>query len=62
MPQAAGPVTITATFDTGTERYAFDAMMDGWLLTPTTDLPLAGRVNAALRGSGRGRPSWPTGR
>ena len=53
MPQAAGPVTITATFDTGTERYAFDAMMDGWVLTPTTDVPLAGRVNATLRGSGR---------
>ena len=62
MPQAAGPVTITATFDTGTERYTFDAVMDGWVLTPTTDVPLAGRVNATLRGSGRAAAVMADGR
>ncbi len=53
MPPAEGPVTIAGTFDTGTARYTFDAMMDGWVITPTTDVPLAGRVNATLRGAGR---------
>jgi outer membrane protein assembly factor BamA/autotransporter translocation and assembly factor TamB len=52
-PQADGPVALTGTFDTGSERYTFDATLNGWMLTPTTDLPVTGRVNATIRGSGR---------
>jgi outer membrane protein assembly factor BamA/autotransporter translocation and assembly factor TamB len=53
-PQAEGPVALTGTFDTATERYTFNATMIGWALTPTTDMPATGHVSAAVRGSGRG--------
>jgi outer membrane protein assembly factor BamA/autotransporter translocation and assembly factor TamB len=53
-PEAQGPVALTGTFDTGTQRYTFDATMNGWMLTPSTDVPATGRVSAAVRGSGRG--------
>ena len=52
-PSATGPVSITGTFDTGTERYTFDSMLTDWVVAPTSDIPLAGRVNATFRGSGR---------
>ena len=52
-PAASGPAGIAGTFDTGTERYTFDVTLTDWLIEPAADLPLSGRVTAALRGSGR---------
>src|SRR5688500_3505636 len=34
-PSAAGPANATVTFDTATERYAFDVALPGWTVTPT---------------------------
>ncbi|HEY6359993.1 MAG TPA: translocation/assembly module TamB domain-containing protein [Vicinamibacterales bacterium] len=52
-PPASGPVSISGTFDTGTERYTFDSTLTDWALAPTVDMPLRGRVDAMVRGSGR---------
>jgi outer membrane protein assembly factor BamA/autotransporter translocation and assembly factor TamB len=52
-PRTEGPAAVTGTFDTGTERYTFEAAMNGWMLTPTPELPITGRVSATVQGAGR---------
>lgn len=52
-PAAAGPAVLAGTFDTGTQRYTFETRLTDWLVTPTADLPLAGRFDATFGGQGR---------